>query len=87
MAATHFDSAYNSGDTVYIMFDDGAAGSVNITAINFRVGFNPLAFVAATDFIYTTNKLALDGITYLTRAQGFCFANKAAMEAYVGGLP
>lgn len=87
MPATHFDSNYNVGDNVYIFFDDGAAGQVALTAIGFREGFNPLAFIPDDDFIYTTNKLASDNITYLKRPQKFCFATKNNMSTYVLSLP
>jgi len=84
---THFDSAYNVGDTVYIFFDDGFAGSAQITGLNFREDFDPLAFVAATDFIYTTNKLSQDGVSYITRSEEQSFANKNTMSVYVLALP
>lgn len=84
---THFDSAFNVGDTAYVFFDDGAAGQITITALNFREGFNPLAFVADTDFIYTTNQVGLDGVTFITRPQGYCFATKNDMSVYVLALP
>lgn len=85
---TAFNSAYNVGDDVYIFFDDGQAGQVKITALNFREGFNPEAFAPATDWIYTTNQLVSGSITdYITREQQYCFATKNDMSAYVLLLP
>lgn len=84
---THFDSAYNIGDTVYTMLDDGTAAPVQITDVEFRLGYNPLSFNANTDFIYTTNRLSQDGITYIKRQQQYCYATKQLMSAYVLALP
>lgn len=84
---THFDSAYNVGDTIYIMLDNGEAAQTSIADIAFRPGFTPTAFVPATDFIYTTTSLAIDGITPLARPEGFCFVSKATMKTYIDTLP
>lgn len=82
-----FTSAYTAGDTVYIFFDDGSAGSCQVTEIGFREGYDPNAFVPATDFIYTLNKEERDGSTLITRTQQFCFSTKNTMSTYVLSLP
>lgn len=84
---TSFNSAFNVNDTIYICKEDGSAGSCQITAVGFREGFNPLAFDADTDFIYTTNSTALDGVSMIDRAQGFCFATKNDLSVYILALP
>ncbi len=84
---THFDSDFNNNDTIYICNEDGSAGSCQITDVEFREGFNPLAFNADNDFIYTTNATALDGVSFIKRAQKYCFASKNDLSIYILALP
>lgn len=87
MAATHFDTLYNVGDSGIIF--TGKIPEVNpatITALDFKVGFDPLAFDADVDMIFTTNVLGPDGVTYVKVPQGKFFANTAALKAYIDSL-
>lgn len=82
-----YTSAYTVGTQVYIFTDTGIAVLTLVTNIKFRENTNFASFTPATDFIYTLGTLAIDGVTYLKRAEGFTFASKTTMKAYIDTLP
>lgn len=84
MTTTHFDSAYAKGESGVIFTNKvPEVYPATITHIEFRAGYDPASFDANNDFIYTTNVLSADGITYIKVPQNKFFANVAALKAYI----
>ena len=81
-----FAAAYAPGDPVYIFTDIGTGVLTSVVTLDFLPGFNPAAYNAATDMIYTLAEVDALG-AQIQRPEGLVFISKAEAKAYVDTLP